>query len=197
MNTSGFATVNPATGERIETFSFYNASQTEEVLVRADKSFRSFRKLSVHQRAQLFSNLAGALRKVVIHEGDHFVQAQARSEAPAWEQMVRQTRPLVRKLVRQKLHPCVRALCDVEDILQEVCLELGCRLVKGWKPAGIDKLGAVIKAIAYYRILKIHRRELDCRKRDRRRQEPPGRKRPCRRGAGFDKPQPGGKCHAA
>jgi succinate-semialdehyde dehydrogenase len=62
MNTSSFATVNPSTGEQIETFSFFSASQTEEVLVRADKSFRSFRKLSVHKRAQLFSNLAEALR---------------------------------------------------------------------------------------------------------------------------------------
>ena len=63
MNTSSFATVNPSTGEQIERFSFYNASQTEEVLVRADKRFQSFRKLSVHKRAQLFSNLAEALRK--------------------------------------------------------------------------------------------------------------------------------------
>ena len=63
MNTSGFATVNPSTGEQIERFSFYNASQTEEVLARAEKRFQSFRKLSVHKRAQLFSNLAEALRK--------------------------------------------------------------------------------------------------------------------------------------
>ena len=63
MNTSGFATVNPSTGGQIERFLFYNAAQTEEVLVRADKSFQSFRKLSVHKRAKLFSNLAEALRK--------------------------------------------------------------------------------------------------------------------------------------
>src|SRR5262249_28203818 len=63
MNTSGFATVNPATGEQIERFTFYNASQTEEVLVQADKSFQSFRKRSAHKRAQLFSNLAETLRK--------------------------------------------------------------------------------------------------------------------------------------
>src|SRR5215470_4336854 len=63
MNTSGFATVNPSTGEQIERFSFYNASQTEEVLVQADKSFQSFRKWSAHKRAQLFSNLAETLRK--------------------------------------------------------------------------------------------------------------------------------------
>ena len=63
MNTSGFATVNPATGEQIERFSFYDASQTEEVLVRADKSFQSFRKLPVHKRAQMLSKLAETLRK--------------------------------------------------------------------------------------------------------------------------------------
>jgi acyl-CoA reductase-like NAD-dependent aldehyde dehydrogenase len=63
MNTSGFATVNPSTGEQIERFSFYNTSQSDEVLVRADKSFRSFRKLSVHRRGQLLSNLADTLRK--------------------------------------------------------------------------------------------------------------------------------------
>jgi acyl-CoA reductase-like NAD-dependent aldehyde dehydrogenase len=63
MSPSGFSTVNPATGGEIESFSFYNANQTEEVLARADKSFRSFRKLSVHKRAQLFSDLADSLRK--------------------------------------------------------------------------------------------------------------------------------------
>jgi acyl-CoA reductase-like NAD-dependent aldehyde dehydrogenase len=63
MNTLGFATVNPSTGEQIETFSFYDASRTEEVLVRADRSFQSFRKLSVHKRAQMLSKLAETLRK--------------------------------------------------------------------------------------------------------------------------------------
>jgi acyl-CoA reductase-like NAD-dependent aldehyde dehydrogenase len=63
MNASGFATVNPATGEQIETFSFFNASQTEDVLGRADRSFQSFRKLPVHKRAQMLSNLAATLRK--------------------------------------------------------------------------------------------------------------------------------------
>ena len=58
MNTSGFATVNPSTGEQIEAFTFYNDSQTEEVLDRADKSFQSFRRLSVHKRAQMLSKLA-------------------------------------------------------------------------------------------------------------------------------------------
>jgi acyl-CoA reductase-like NAD-dependent aldehyde dehydrogenase len=67
MNTSGFATVNPSTGEQIEEFTFYNDSQTEEVLGRADKSFQSFRRLSVHKRAQMLSKLAVALRKNKLH----------------------------------------------------------------------------------------------------------------------------------
>src|SRR6516162_10823713 len=67
MNTPGFTTVNPSTGEQIETFSFYNASQTEDVLDRADKSFQSFRKLPVHKRAQMLSRLAETLRKSKLH----------------------------------------------------------------------------------------------------------------------------------
>jgi succinate-semialdehyde dehydrogenase len=63
MQSSGFSTINPATGEQIETFSFYNSSEIEGVLVRAEKSFQSFRKSPVHQRAQLLSHLAETLRK--------------------------------------------------------------------------------------------------------------------------------------
>ena len=43
---STFFTVNPATGEQIETFPFFTAQETEAALVRADKSFKSYRKLS-------------------------------------------------------------------------------------------------------------------------------------------------------
>src|ERR1700756_5544158 len=63
MEKAGFATVNPSTGEQIETFSFFTPAQTEEVVARADKSFGSFRKLPPYKRAQLFSNLASILRK--------------------------------------------------------------------------------------------------------------------------------------
>src|SRR5262245_22463340 len=63
MNASGFATVNPATGDQIATFSFFTPAQIETVVASADKSFRSFRKLSVHKRAQLFVDLGTALRK--------------------------------------------------------------------------------------------------------------------------------------
>ena len=63
MTSSTFSTVNPATGEQIETFSFFTSKETEAVLARAEKTFQFFRKLSVHQRAQLLSNLAVTLRK--------------------------------------------------------------------------------------------------------------------------------------
>ena len=41
MNVPSFSTINPATGEQIETFPFFTAKETEAALVRADKSFKS------------------------------------------------------------------------------------------------------------------------------------------------------------
>ncbi len=63
MDSTTFSTVNPATGEMIETFSYFTAAQTEAVLRRADKTFQSFRLVSVHRRAQLLTSLAASLRK--------------------------------------------------------------------------------------------------------------------------------------
>jgi succinate-semialdehyde dehydrogenase len=63
MTLPTFSTVNPATDEQVETFSYFTSKETEAVLVRADKTFSSFRKLPVHKRAQLLSNLALSLRK--------------------------------------------------------------------------------------------------------------------------------------
>jgi acyl-CoA reductase-like NAD-dependent aldehyde dehydrogenase len=93
MNTSGFATVNPATGAEIETFSFFSQAQTEEVVARADESFQCFRKLSVHKRAQLFSSLANILRKnkaqlakvITTEMGKIFSEAEAEVEKCAHE----------------------------------------------------------------------------------------------------------------
>src|SRR6516162_2523680 len=93
MGKSGFATVNPSTGEQIETFSFFTPTQTEEVVARADKSFQSFRKLSVYKRAQLFSNLASLLRKdktqlskiITTEMGKIFSEAEAEVEKCAHE----------------------------------------------------------------------------------------------------------------
>src|SRR5215469_7626905 len=93
MQSSGFSTINPSTGEQIETFSFYNASEIEEVLARAEKSFQSFRKLPVYQRAQLLSNLAETLRKnktqlakvITTEMGKILSEAEAEVEKCAWE----------------------------------------------------------------------------------------------------------------
>ena len=93
MNSSSFSTVNPTTGEQIEPFSFFTAQETEAALVRAEKSFRSFRKLSVHQRAQLLSNLAATLRKnkaqlakvITMEMGKILSEAEAEVEKCAWE----------------------------------------------------------------------------------------------------------------
>jgi len=63
MTSSGFATVNPSTGEQIETFSYSSSAETEVALSRADRSFQSFRKLSLYRRAQLLTELAETLRK--------------------------------------------------------------------------------------------------------------------------------------
>jgi acyl-CoA reductase-like NAD-dependent aldehyde dehydrogenase len=93
MQSSGFNTVNPSTGEEIETFSFYNGSEIEEVLARGEKSFGSFRKLPVHRRAGLLSDLAKALRKnktqlakvITIEMGKVLSEAEAEIEKCAWE----------------------------------------------------------------------------------------------------------------
>src|SRR5215470_18313119 len=63
VSKAGFATVNPSTGEEIESFLFFTPGQIETVVARADESFQSFRRLSVHRRAQLLANLGGTLRK--------------------------------------------------------------------------------------------------------------------------------------
>jgi succinate-semialdehyde dehydrogenase len=93
MNTSGFATVNPSTGEEIESFTFYNAARTEDVVARADRSFRSFRRLSAFKRAQLFSDLARTLRRnkaqlaktITTEMGKIFPEAEAEVEKCAHE----------------------------------------------------------------------------------------------------------------
>src|SRR5262249_5815602 len=63
MNSSGFSTINPANGEKVEVFSFFTPAAVEDTLGLADKTFQSFRRVSVHKRANLLSNLATALRR--------------------------------------------------------------------------------------------------------------------------------------
>jgi succinate-semialdehyde dehydrogenase len=93
MSASGFATINPSTGAEIETFSFFNPAQTEEIVAQADKSFQRFRKLPVQKRAELFSSLAGTLRDnkgqlaeiVTTEMGKIFSEAEAEIEKCAKE----------------------------------------------------------------------------------------------------------------
>jgi acyl-CoA reductase-like NAD-dependent aldehyde dehydrogenase len=63
MTSSGFSTVNPANGKEVELFSFFTPAAVEDTLSLADKAFQSFRRVSVHKRANLLSNLATTLRK--------------------------------------------------------------------------------------------------------------------------------------
>src|SRR5262245_59436676 len=93
MSEAGFATVNPSTGEEIEAFSYFTPAQTEKVVAQADKSFQSFRKLSVHKRAQLFTELGNSLRKnkaglakvITTEMGKIFSEAEAEVEKCAHE----------------------------------------------------------------------------------------------------------------
>ena len=93
MSKAGFATVNPSTGEEIETFSYFTPAQTDRVVARADKNFKSFRELPVHKRAQLLTDLGNTLRrnkaqlaKVISTEmGKIFSEAEAEIEKCAHE----------------------------------------------------------------------------------------------------------------
>jgi acyl-CoA reductase-like NAD-dependent aldehyde dehydrogenase len=93
LNKAGFATVNPSTGEEIEAFSYFTPAQTDKAVAHADKSFQSFRKLSVHKRAELISSLASTLRKnkaklakvITTEMGKVFSEAEAEVEKCAHE----------------------------------------------------------------------------------------------------------------
>ena len=63
MTSTTFSTVNPTTGEQIETFSFFTPQQTEAKLACAEQSYRSYRKMPGEKRAELLASLAQALRK--------------------------------------------------------------------------------------------------------------------------------------
>jgi succinate-semialdehyde dehydrogenase len=93
MNSASFSTVNPANGEQIETFPFFTVQETEAALARAEKSFKSYRNLSVHQRAELLSKLAATLRKnkaqlakvITTEMGKILSEAEGEVEKCAWE----------------------------------------------------------------------------------------------------------------
>jgi acyl-CoA reductase-like NAD-dependent aldehyde dehydrogenase len=93
MERTGFATVNPSTGEEIEAFSYFAPAQIEKVVAQADKSFQAFRKLSVYKRAQLLTELGTSLRKnkpqlakiISTEMGKIFSEAEAEIEKCARE----------------------------------------------------------------------------------------------------------------
>src|SRR6201992_2053944 len=93
MSAPDFATTNPATGEQIETFSYFTPAQADAVIARADKTFRSFRALPVHKRAQIFTDFGKALRKskpslakvITTEMGKHYREAEAEIEKCAHE----------------------------------------------------------------------------------------------------------------
>ncbi len=60
---SVFETINPATGEVIETFANFTQLEIERVLDRSVTSFKDFRRLTVFRRAELLLRLATALRR--------------------------------------------------------------------------------------------------------------------------------------
>ena len=63
VDPSVFQTINPATGEVIESFTNFDQVQIEQVLKRSVSSFNDFRRLTVYRRAELLLSLATALRR--------------------------------------------------------------------------------------------------------------------------------------
>ena len=63
MNPTTFSTVNPSTGEPIESFTTFTCAETERVLGLSERSFQSFRAVPVERRADLLLSLAATLRR--------------------------------------------------------------------------------------------------------------------------------------
>lgn len=84
--------VNPATEELIQEFEPYSAERVEEALSRAASTFRSWRKTSFRQRADLLLSLAARLRGkkadlarlITTEMGKPISQAEAEIEKCAW-----------------------------------------------------------------------------------------------------------------
>jgi acyl-CoA reductase-like NAD-dependent aldehyde dehydrogenase len=93
MSSATFTTINPATEEQIETFTFQTSQEVEATLSRAEKGFVSYRQLPIQQRAELILKLATTLRrdkdrlaKVVTTEmGKTIAEAEAEVEKCAHE----------------------------------------------------------------------------------------------------------------
>ncbi|MEG9438399.1 aldehyde dehydrogenase family protein [Edaphobacter sp. HDX4] len=93
MSLSHFVTINPTTDEQMEEFAYFTSQETEAVIARGDKAFRSYSRLPIFERAKLLSNLATVLRRnkaqladVVTREmGKILSEAEAEVEKCAWE----------------------------------------------------------------------------------------------------------------
>ena len=93
MSSEVFNTVNPSTGEIIETFHAYTPAQTEAVLSRSEIAFKGYRKTSTYHRADLLCRLAQAFRQnkdslaktITTEMGKIFSEAQAEVEKCALE----------------------------------------------------------------------------------------------------------------
>ena len=93
MNSPHFVTINPASDEQIEEFAYFTPGETEAVIARADKAFKSYSRLPVFERAKLLSNLATVLRRnkaqlaevITIEMGKILAEAEAEVEKCAWE----------------------------------------------------------------------------------------------------------------
>jgi succinate-semialdehyde dehydrogenase len=93
MSSSHFATTNPATDEQIEEFAYFTPQETETVIARAEKGFKSYSRLPIFERAKLLSNLADSLRRnkeqlakvITMEMGKILTEAEAEVEKCAWE----------------------------------------------------------------------------------------------------------------
>ena len=93
MNSSYFATINPATDQQIEEFAYFSPGETEAVIARADNCFKSYRHLPIFERAKLLSNLATVLRRskaqlakvITVEMGKILSEAEAEVEKCARE----------------------------------------------------------------------------------------------------------------
>ena len=63
MSPLRFNTVNPSTGEPIESFTTFTPAETEHALSVSERAFHSFRTLPIQRRADLLTSLAAVLRR--------------------------------------------------------------------------------------------------------------------------------------
>ena len=84
--------INPATGEVLETFELFNSSQIDEALGAAHSAFRSWRETSFAERGDLFRKLAAYLRAhktelghlATLEMGKPLAESEAEAEKCAW-----------------------------------------------------------------------------------------------------------------